>query len=137
MFDSREYEWADITLLIGNRILVGFVGVKYSTKQDKNPIYGKGNEPYAIQKGNKSHEGELTLNMSELLALQAESKSGSILDLQVDITVCYGNPTQGDIMHVDKLLGVQFTEEPQEMKQGDDHSEHSLPFIFLRKKSGV
>lgn len=133
MFDSREYEWADITIMIGTRMIVGAIGVKYTNKQDKQPIYGKGNEPYAIQKGNKSHDGELTLAMSELLALQSESRSGSVLDLQVDMTVCYGNPSQGDVMHTDKLLGVQFTEEPQEMKQGDNHSEHALPFIFLRK----
>ena len=133
MFDTREYEWNDTVVLIGNRILTAVRGVKYSTKQDKQPIYGKGNEPYAIQKGNKSHEGELTVNMSEFLALKAASRTGSLLDIQVDITVCYGNPSQGDVMHTDKLLGVQFTEEPQEMKQGDDHSEHSLPFIFLKK----
>jgi hypothetical protein len=136
MFDTREYEWNDTTVMIGTRTITGIRGVKYSTKQDKQPIYGKGNEPYAIQKGNKSYEGELTVNMSELLALQSESKSGSILDLQVDVTVCYGNPSQGDVMHTDKLLGVQFTEEPQEIKQGDDHSEHTLPFIFLRKLPG-
>ena len=135
MFDSREYEWADITVMIGTRIIVGIRGVSYTNKQDKQPIYGKGNEPYAIQKGNKSHEGELTLNMSELLALQAESPTGSVLDLQVDVTVCYGNPLQGDVMHTDKLLGVQFTEELQSMNQGDDHSEHSLPFVFLRKQA--
>ena len=136
MFDSREYEWADLTILIGNRIIVGARGVKYANKQDKELIYGKGNEPYAIQKGNKSHDGELTLAMSELLALQNESPTKSVLDLQVDITVCYGNPAQGDVMHTDKLMGVQFTEEPQDMKQGDKFSEHSLPFVFLRKLPG-
>ena len=136
MFDSREYEWADLTILIGNRIIVGARGVKYANKQDKELIYGKGNEPYAIQKGNKSHDGELTLAMSELLALQNESLTKSVLDLQVDITVCYGNPAQGDVMHTDKLMGVQFTEEPQDMKQGDKFSEHSLPFVFLRKLPG-
>lgn len=83
MFDSREYEWADITIMIGTRMIVGAIGVKYTNKQDKQPIYGKGNEPYAIQKGNKSHEGELTLAMSELLALQSESRSGSVLDLRL------------------------------------------------------
>ena len=136
MFDSREYEWADLTILIGNRIIVGARGVKYANKQDKELIYGKGNEPYAIQKGNKSHDGELTLAMSELLALQNESLTKSVLDLQVNITVCYGNPAQGDVMHTDKLMGVQFTEEPQDMKQGDKFSEHSLPFVFLRKLPG-
>lgn len=136
MFDSREYEWADISIMIGTRLISAARGVSYSNKQDKELIYGKGNEPYAIQKGNKSHEGELRLAMSELLALQAESKTGSILDLQVDMTVCYGNPEQGDVMHTDKLLGVQFTDEPQAMNQGDAHSEHALPFIFLRKLPG-
>ena len=133
MFNTREYEWADLTILIGNRAIVGARGVKYSTKQDKEAIYGKGNEPYAIQKGNKSYEGELTVSMSELLALKAESPTRSLLDLQIDLTVCYGNPSQGDVMHTDKLMGVQFTEEPQELKQGDTHSEHALPFIFLSK----
>ena len=136
MFDSREYEWADLTILIGTRIIVGARGVKYANKQDKELIYGKGSEPYAIQKGNKSHDGELTVTMSELLALQEESPTKSILDIQVDLTVCYGNPEQGDVMHTDKLMGVQFTEEPQDMKQGDKFSEHSLPFIFLRKLPG-
>lgn len=136
MFDTREYEWNDVSILIGTRIIGGVRGVKYSEKQDKQPIYGKGNLPYAIQKGNKSFEGELTVAMSELIALKGESKSGSILDLQVNMTVCYGNPTQGDVMHTDKLMGVQFTEEPNEMNQGDDHSEHTLPFIFLRKLPG-
>lgn len=136
MFDSREYEWADLTILIGTRIIVGARGVKYANKQEKELIYGKGNEPYAIQKGKKSHDGELTLAMSEFLALQNESPTKSVLDLQVNITVCYGNPEQGDVMHTDKLMGVQFTEEPQDMKQGDKFSEHTLPFIFLRKLPG-
>lgn len=132
-FDSREYEWADVTALIGTRIVNGLTAIRYSSKQAKEAIYGKGNEPYAIQKGNKSHDGELTLAMSELLALKAESKTGSVLDLHIDITVCYGNPSQGDVMHTAKLLGVEFTDEPKEIKQGDTHSEHKLPFIFLRE----
>lgn len=133
MFNSREYEWADLSILIGTRILTGAIGLKYSEKQDKELIYGKGNLPYAIQKGNKSYEGELTVQGSELQALKSASPTGSILDLQVDITVCYGNPSQGDVMRTDKLMGVQFTEEPQELKQGDTHGEYALPFIFLKK----
>ena len=132
-FDSREYEWADLTVLTGGAAITGARGVKYTGKQDKEAIYGKGNEPYAIQRGNKSYGGELTVAMSEFVALKAASPTGSLLDLHLDLTVCYGNPSQGDAMHTDKLMGVEFTEEPQEMKQGDKFSEHTLPFIFLRK----
>ena len=133
IFNSREYEWNDLSILTGGRVIVGARGVKYSVKQEKETIYGKGNEPYAIQHGNKSYDGELTVTMSELIAMKAASPTGLLLDLKVDITVCYGNPSQGDVMHTDQLMGVEFTEEPQEMKQGDDHSVHTLPFVFLRK----
>ena len=37
-------------------------------------------------------------------------------------------------MRTDKLIGVEFTEEPDDWKQGDKYEEHALPFIFLRKK---
>ena len=66
MFNSREYEWADLTFLLGGKDLTGFRGIKYSIKQEKEVVYGKGNMPIAIQKGNKSIEGEITVLQSEL-----------------------------------------------------------------------
>ncbi len=133
-FDSREYEFADLTLVLGGKDITGFRGIKYTTKQEKEPVYGKGNEPLKIQKGNKSHEGELTILQSEMETLVANAPSGSILDLQLDAVVAYGNPGNGDMLITDVLQGIQFTEEPKEIKQGDKFMEVKLPFIFLRKK---
>ena len=137
MFDSREYEYADLTLVLGGKDITGFRGIKYTTKQEKEALYGKGNEPLKIQKGNKSHEGELTILQSEYETLVANSSDGSILSLQLDAVVAYGNPANGDVMIVDVLQGLQFTEESKEMKQGDKHMEMKLPFIFLRKKAQI
>ena len=122
-FDSREYEFADLTLVLGGKDITGFRGIKYTTKQDKEPVYGKGNEPLKIQKGNKSHEGELTILQSEYETLVANSPSGSILDLQLDAVVAYGNPGNGDMLITDVLQGLQFTEESKEVKQGDKFME--------------
>ncbi|MBO4574801.1 MAG: hypothetical protein J5708_05715 [Bacteroidales bacterium] len=133
MFNSREYEFADMTVMVGGKDTVGLRGLKYSAKQEKEVLYGKGNEPIAIQKGNKSYEGELTILPSELETLRLNG-DGTILGLQVDIVVVYGNPLQGDVMVTDVLQGVQFTEEPKEYKQGDKFAEITLPFIFLRLK---
>lgn len=133
MFNSREYEFADMTVMVGGKDTVGLRGLKYSAKQEKEVLYGKGNEPIAIQKGNKSYEGELTILPSELETLRLNG-DGTILGLQVDIVVVYGNPLQGDVMVTDVLQGVQFTEEPKEYKQGDKFVEITLPFIFLRLK---
>lgn len=135
MFNSREYEFADLTVVTGGKDIVGLRGLKYSAKQEKEVVYGKGNEPIAVQKGNKSYEGELTILASELETLRLNG-GGTILDLQIDIVACYGNPLKGDMMITDILQGVQFTEEPKDYKQGDKFAEITLPFIFLRLKKG-
>lgn len=137
MFNSREYEWADLTFLLGGKDLTGFRGIKYSIKQEKEVVYGKGNMPIAIQKGNKSIEGEITVLQSELETMRLQSGTDSILDLQLDGVVCYGNPANGDVLVTDVVQGIQFTEEPKELKQGDKFMEITLPFIALRvsKKS--
>ena len=132
MFNSREYEWADLTFLLGGKDLTGFRGIKYSIKQEKETVYGKGNMPIAIQKGNKSIEGEITVLQSELETMRLQSGTDSILDLQLDGVVCYGNPANGDVLVTDVVQGIQFTEEPKELKQGDKFMEITLPFIALR-----
>ena len=48
--------------------------------------------------------------------------------------VAYGNPSRGDTVTVDTLIGVEFTEDNTEWKQGDKFLEKSIPFIFLDKK---
>ena len=131
MFNSREYQWSDVTITVGGRLIQGARAVSYKAKREKEALYGKGDEPVSIQHGNKSYEGSLTVTTSEYNAL-VEAGGGSILDLQCDITVSFGNPP--DQMRTDKLLGVEFTEEPDDWKQGDKFEEHALPFIFLRKK---
>ena len=90
MFNTREYEYADIMVILGGKDLTGLRGVKYSVKQDKELIYGKGNQPHSIQKGNISYEGEISMLQSELETLAANADGQSILNLQFDIVVSYG-----------------------------------------------
>ena len=59
MFNSREYEWADITVVLGGRDITGLRSIRYKESQEKEAVYGKGNRPQAIQKGNKSYEGSI------------------------------------------------------------------------------
>lgn len=136
MFNSREYEWADVTLLLGGKDITGARGVKYTIKQEKETVYGKGNEPIAIQKGNKSYEGEITVLQSELETIRLNG-GGTILDLQLDAVVAYGNPSNGDVMMTDVIQGIQFTEETHELKQNDKQMEVTLPFIALRVKKAL
>ena len=134
MVNTREYEWADISLVVAGRDITGFRAVKYSEKQEKEAVHAKGNRPHCIQSGNITYEGELTLLQSEYETLRL-AMGGSILSGSLTMVVAYGNPSKGDVMVTDALSGGEFTEDATEWKQGDKFQEKSLPFIFLSKKS--
>lgn len=130
MFNSREYEWSDVTVVLAGRNVTGLRGISYSSAQEKEALYAKGNKPHAIQRGNLSYSGSIRLLQSELIALQQVS-GGSILRLSLDVVVSYGNPTRGDVLHTDLVRGVEFTEEPKSINQNDKFMEIELPFIAL------
>lgn len=133
MFNTREYEWADINVVMAGRNVTGFRAVSYTSKQEKEALYAKGNKPHSIQRGNKSYEGSISLVQSEYEALK-QAAGGDILDASIDLVVSYGNPTKGDTIVTDLLQGVEFTDDKTEWKQGDKFQEKELPFIFLDKK---
>ncbi|MDR0726409.1 MAG: hypothetical protein LBF59_10450 [Prevotellaceae bacterium] len=130
IINGRQYEFADLTLYLGGRDVTGFRGIKYTSAQEKETLYGKGNRALSIQKGNIAHSGEITLAQSELETLKALD-GGTVLGLSLNAIVCYGNPANGDVMITDKIKGLQFTEEAKEFKQGDKFMEVTLPFICL------
>ncbi|MDR2652185.1 MAG: hypothetical protein LBC68_07720 [Prevotellaceae bacterium] len=130
LINGRQYEFADLTLYLGGRDVTGFRGIKYTSTQEKEILYGKGNKGLSVQKGNIAHSGEISLTQSELETLKALG-GGSVLNLSLNATVSYGNPAKGDMLITDKIKGLQFTEEAKEIKQGDKFMEITLPFICL------
>ena len=80
-----------------------------------------------------------------------QAAKGDILGVALDIVVAYGNPTRGDAITTDILVGVEFTEvktygighglvfpaseHNTEWKQGDKFQEKTIPFVFLDRKS--
>ena len=131
MVNTREYEWSDVSVVLAGRPVTGLRGVKYSAKQEKELLHAKGNKPHSIQRGNKTYDGEITLLQSEYEALK-QASGGDILDASLDIVAAYGNPTAGDVITTNVLVGVEFTEDNTEWKQGDKFQEKTLPFLFIR-----
>ncbi|RWX00915.1 hypothetical protein [Flavobacterium cerinum] len=131
MFDSREYEWADITLLIGGRDMTGIRAVKYEEDPEMEALYAKGRFPHSIQYGNVKYAGEIVLLMSDYLALRA-SGGGTIRNLLANALVSYGNPTDGDAIVTDRQEGIRFGKVEMGMKQGDKFMEVTIPYLFLR-----
>lgn len=135
MFNSREYEYADISVIMAGRTVTGFRAISYTKSQEKEALYAKGNRPHSIQHGNKSYEGSITLLQSELEALELAS-GGDALDASFDLMVSYGNPMKGDVIQTDYIKGAEITEIPKGMSQGDKFAEIELPFIALDVKNG-
>jgi hypothetical protein len=135
-FNSRQYQWSDVTLVLGGRDVTGIRGIKYAEKAEKEPLFAKGRYPHSIQTGNVTVEGEITILQSELIALQ-NAGNGSIIGLNVDGVVAYGDPALGDAMTVDRIVGISFTEAPKEIKQGDKNMEITLPFMALRVLNSI
>jgi hypothetical protein len=133
-FNSREYEWSDLTLVLGGRDLTGIRAIKYTEKIEREAIYAKGRNPHSIQSGNVSYEGEISILQSEYEAL-VFAGNGSILGLSLDAVIAYGNPVNLDMVITDKVLGIRFTEASKELKQGDKFMEMKLPFIALEVKN--
>jgi hypothetical protein len=135
MFNSKEYAWANVEIAMLGRLLTRVRGVKFSVKKEKEYLHGRGENPHAIQSGNKTYEGELTLLQSELEAITRQLKpTEDITDLSgLNITVVF-KPKTGTSLVTYILKNVEFTEESREMNQGDKFMEISLPIMFLERE---
>lgn len=128
--DTREYEWADVSVVLAGRDVTGIRGVSYNSDQEKEALYAKGNKPHGIQRGNKSYAGSIRLLQSEYEALNAAA-GGDALDVSFNIIVSYGNPSRGDVIKTDLLVGVEITSKPKGLNQNDKFMEIELPLVML------
>lgn len=128
-FNSAEYSFADITVLVGGVDITGLLGIKVTEKADKAARFAKGRKPKGIQTGNISYEGELMVTDDQYKALVASSPGKSLLRLSADVIINFGNTP--DPMVTSRVVGVQITESGEDWKQGDKFADHALPFIAM------
>lgn len=137
VFNSKEYDWTRINVVVLGRTLPGLRGIDYKAKMAKEALHGAGVNPKAIQSGKREYEGTLTILQSELEALNRAAKEAGYtdcLDLEFDIVVTYA---ASGVVSTDIVRGASITEYPKGMKEGDLYSEHALPFIALRIDTNV
>lgn len=137
IFNSKEYSYVNINVVVLGRTLTGLRGIEYTPKMNKELLYGAGVNPKAIQSGRREYEGTLTVLQSELEALNRAAKEAGYtdcLDLEFDIVVTY---VSDGVISTDIVRCASITEYPKGMKEGDLYSEHALPFIALRIDTNV
>ena len=132
MPNTRQYEWDDISIVFLGKTISGIVAVEYGADRKKDYVYGRGNDPLSIQRGQKKYEGEITLLQSEYTELAILAKTVNpkydITDISFDIAISYGVGAQ---VVRDIIRSAEFTEAKKGMKNEDTHMEIKLPFMAL------
>lgn len=136
-FNSNQYAWSDIKVIILGREVTGIQGVEYTPSTEKEYVYGRGSNPLGIQSGNKAVKGSIKLLQSEVTALSAAVKAANPLynltDVSFDLIVSYGD----DTVTTDIINGVEITDYTKGMSQNDKYMEIELPFMALSVTEGA
>jgi len=133
-FNSKECEWADMEVLLAGAVVTKIRGIKYKATKDKEALYAEGDQPIAIQSGNRGYEGSIKILKGCLDDLHATALSAGVqdvLDIEFDVIVTYKQKSNRNLKQ-DLLVGVQVKEFEQGWDQGAKHMEITLPIIFLR-----
>lgn len=137
MFDTKECEWADFSLFINGVFISKIAGFTSRKRQEKEALHAHGNEPYSIQRGNKTYEGSLTLYKSAVDAInRAVQLSGGddLLDAEFLMVGTFA-PKGTRLISTRSCFGCEFMEDALEMTQNMKSIPVNLPFIFLRQKT--
>lgn len=134
MFNSEEFEYADVKVNMLGITLTGLRGLKAKKSQEKEPVYGAGNEVKTIQSGNKRYEGTLRLLKSDFDTINRAAIAAGYEDIVavphrlINITCVFKKDDQPGMSTI-ICNGVSFTECEDGLNQNDKFSEVSLPFI--------
>lgn len=136
-FNSEEYTWSNISVVLGGRPVGGITAVKFKTKREVKHIYAKGTDPYTRTKGNKEYTGSIKLLQSEIEALlEAAGTNKDLTDLTFDIIVVFASETGGLVKtHILENCDVEDFE--MGMEQGGSNMEVELPIKIGKIKYNV
>lgn len=136
-FDSKECEWADMTVQVAGSPLTKIRGVKYKCAKEKSHLHAAGDEPISIQSGNRTYEGEIKVlkgALDDMNHAARQAGGDDILDVSFEIVVTY--KAQGArALQTDTLIGVEIKDFEKGWEQGAANMEITLPIIFLKLKS--
>lgn len=130
MINGYEYSWEDISLSFLKRVLTGFVAIEYEASKDHKNIHGRGADPVAMGRGKKDYKGSITLNQSEVEAIQSELGKGKDLTDLAAFTIISAFAPEGGVITIDELLYCRIGEYKKGMKQGDANMEITLPLVI-------
>jgi hypothetical protein len=137
-FNSADFAWASLTVVLAGRPLVGIRGIQYKVSQEKELLHAAGNEPLGIQHGNKMYEGSIKLLKTEYDRLRATvaAQGLDMLSFTGDILVTYLR-AGAQVASNDRIKSFEFKELDKALEQNAKYMEMTLPIIFLGVEENV
>ncbi len=133
-FDSKECEWADMTVMFAGAPLTKIRGLKYKALKEKELLHAAGDQPISVQSGKRTYEGQIKVlkgALDDMNRAAISAKGNDILDMQFDIVVTYkakGTRT----LQTDKLTGVEVKDFEKGWEQGAKNMDITLNIIFMK-----
>ncbi|MES2701865.1 MAG: hypothetical protein V4649_04455 [Bacteroidota bacterium] len=133
-FDSKDCEWADMTVMFAGSPLTKVRGVKYKAAKEKQLLHSAGDEPISIQSGNRTYEGEIKVlkgAIDDMNRAALAAGGDDILDLQFDIIITYKAKGTRPLQ-TDTLVGVEVKEFAKGWEQGAKNMDVTMPIVFMK-----
>jgi hypothetical protein len=128
LVNGRARDWVQIKMTALGRTSVGVTEIEYKETQEKENIYGAGDEPVSRGYGKKGYEASITLPAEEVDALELIAPDGDITKIPpFPITVSF---TEGSRVKTDILQFAEFMENGRSSKTGDKTIPVKLPLII-------
>ncbi len=133
MINSRNYSWSEVFIRIAGMLSLSIEGVRFEWRQEKEFVYGAGNNPHDIKSGNAEGRGDLTLQQSDYERLLDIIPTGKITDLPpFNIEVAFVNEF-GKMVNY-SLIFCAFEGAELALNQNDKLARITLPFMYLQQK---
>lgn len=134
-FDSKECEWADMTVYLNGVKAGKITGNKYKKDRETEFLHAGGDEPLSIQRANKTYTGTLSLlkGLQDDMNRAAKLAGGEDL-FDVDWTIVNKYRSKGSrLIQIDTQVGLVFeTTGDRGMMQNDKKMELAMTYKFLR-----
>ena len=133
-FNSKECEWAKMSVYVAGALLVKITGIKYKSSKDKELLHAAGDAPISIQSGNRTYEGEIKIlkgAIDDLNRAAVAAGGEDVLDMAFDIVIEY-KPQGTRPIQTDTLVSVEVKDFEKGWDQGSKKMEVTLPILFLQ-----
>jgi|ERR1035437_1655448 hypothetical protein len=136
MFTTKECAWAQTSLRLLSRTIIGAQGFEFDIDIDKEHLFAAGSKPIDIQSGNEKPTGNIKILKFELDQLNDAAQLAGFDNIakvphELILITCAFKKLPTDPIRIVEAAGVAFTKVNTGMAQNAKMTEVTLPFLAM------